>query len=244
MGIQPTSVGVNKKAARIRSMFAEIAPRYDFLNHALSLNIDRRWRRFVVNKVADRLGRPGAIALDLCCGTADLSLKLSALAPTIGLDYCHPMLELGAKKIRRERRSAELVEADALNVPFADGMFDVVTIAFGLRNLEGTEAGLREIYRLLRPGGRAAVLEFSRPKIPIFRDLYHFYFTRLLPRIGKAISGSSYAYQYLPDSVLAFPDQMALVSLMQAVGFSDVRYYNLFGGVASLHIGDRQSDRL
>jgi len=244
MGIQPTSVGVNDKAARIRSMFAEIAPRYDFLNHALSLNIDRRWRRFLVNKVADRLRRPGAIALDLCCGTADLSLKLSALAPTIGLDYCHPMLELGAKKIRRERRSAELVEADALNVPFADGMFDVVTIAFGLRNLEEPEAGLREIYRLLRPEGRAAVLEFSRPKIPIFRDLYHLYFTRLLPRIGKAISGSSYAYQYLPDSVLAFPDQRELVSLMQAVGFSDVRYYNLFGGVASLHIGDRQSDKL
>ena len=244
MGIQPTSVGVNDKAARVRSMFAEIAPRYDFLNHALSLNIDRRWRRFVVKKVADRLRRPGAIALDLCCGTADLSLKLSALAPTIGLDYCHPMLELGAKKIRRERRSAELVEADALNVPFADGMFDVVTIAFGLRNLEEPEAGLREIYRLLRPEGRAAVLEFSRPKIPIFRDLYHFYFTRLLPRIGKAISGSSYAYRYLPDSVLAFPDQRELVSLMQAVGFSDVRYYNLFGGVASLHIGDRQSDKL
>jgi demethylmenaquinone methyltransferase/2-methoxy-6-polyprenyl-1,4-benzoquinol methylase len=244
MGIQPTTVGVNDKAARVRSMFAEIAPRYDFLNHALSLNIDRRWRRFVVNKVSDRLRRPGAIALDLCCGTADLSLKLSALAPTIGLDYCHPMLELGAKKIRRERRSAELVEADALNVPFADGMFDVVTIAFGLRNLEEPEAGLREIYRLLRPEGRAAVLEFSRPKIAIFRDLYHFYFTRLLPRIGKAISGSSYAYQYLPDSVLAFPDQRELVSLMEAVGFSDVRYYNLFGGVASLHIGDRQSDKL
>lgn len=239
MGIQPTGVSANNKAASVRSMFAEIAPRYDFLNHALSLNIDKRWRRFVVKKVADRLRHPDAIALDLCCGTADLSLKLGALAPTIGLDYCHPMLELGAKKIRQERSAAELVEGDALNVPFADGMFDVVTIAFGLRNLEDPEGGLREIYRLLKPGGRAAVLEFSRPKVPIFRNLYHFYFTRLLPRIGKAISGSSYAYQYLPDSVLAFPDQRELVSLMQAVGFSDLRYYNLFCGVVSLHVGDR-----
>src|SRR5215813_6270623 len=103
MGIQPTGVSANNKAASVRSMFAEIAPRYDFLNHALSLNIDKRWRRFVVKKVADRLRHPDAIALDLCCGTADLSLKLGALAPTIGLDYCHPMLELGAKKIRQER---------------------------------------------------------------------------------------------------------------------------------------------
>lgn len=244
MGIRPTSVSVEDKAARIRSMFAEIAPRYDFLNHALSLNIDKRWRRFVVKKVADRLRRPDAIALDLCCGTADLSLELGALAPTIGLDFCHPMLELGHKKIRREVSSVELVEADALNVPFADAMFDVVTVAFGLRNLEEPEVGLREIYRLLKPDGRAAVLEFSRPQIPIFRNLYHFYFTRLLPRIGRVISGSSYAYQYLPDSVLTFPDQKELASLMEAVGFSDVRYYNLFCGVASLHIGDRQSDKL
>ena len=118
-------------------------------------------------------------------------------------------------------------------------MFDVVTVAFGLRNVDGTKEGLREIYRLLKPGGRCVVLEFSSPQLPIFRNLFRFYFTRLLPRIGNAISGSSFAYQYLPDSVQAFPDQKELAGLMRAVGFSDVRYYNLFAGVASLHLGDK-----
>lgn len=239
MEIQARNLGPGSKAARVRSMFAEIAPRYDFLNHALSLNVDRRWRRFVIKKVADRLKRPGALALDLCCGTADLSLELGELAPTLGVDFCHPMLQLGIKKLRRVARPIDLVEGDALRVPFADSMFDVVTVAFGLRNLDGTEAGLREIHRLLKPGGRGAVLEFSSPQVPGFRTLFHFYFTRLLPRIGNAVSGSSFAYQYLADSVQAFPDQRELATLMRAVGFSDVRYYNLFGGVASLHLGDK-----
>jgi demethylmenaquinone methyltransferase/2-methoxy-6-polyprenyl-1,4-benzoquinol methylase len=149
------------------------------------------------------------------------------------------MLQLGIKKLGRASHPIELVEGDALTVPFADSTFDVVTVAFGLRNLESTENGLREIHRLLKVGGRAAVLEFSRPQVPVFRTLFHFYFTRLLPRIGKAVSGSSFAYQYLPDSVQQFPDQKDLAALMQAVGFSDVRYYNLFGGVASLHLGEK-----
>lgn len=220
-------------------MFEEIAPRYDLLNHALSLNIDKRWRRLVIRQVADRLRRPGAVALDLCCGTAELTLELGALAPAFGVDFCHPMLELGIKKVRRAQLPIELIEGDALNVPFADSRFDVVTVAFGLRNVDGTTAGLREMYRLLKPGGRCVVLEFSRPQLPIFRSVFRFYFTRLLPRIGNAVSGSSFAYQYLPDSVKSFPDQKELMSLMQAVGFSDVRYYNLFGGVASLHLGDK-----
>jgi demethylmenaquinone methyltransferase/2-methoxy-6-polyprenyl-1,4-benzoquinol methylase len=234
-----SNIGSSDKAAQVRLMFAEIAPRYDFLNHALSFNIDKRWRRLVIKHVAERLRAPDSLALDLCCGTADLSLELGALAPTFGLDFCHPMLELGLKKIRRAKRSIELIEADALSVPFADSMFDVVTVAFGLRNIDGTSEGLREIYRLLKPGGRGAVLEFSRPRVPIFRSLFQYYFTRLLPRIGNAISGSSFAYQYLPESVHAFPDQRELAGLMNAVGFSDVRYYNLFGGVASLHLGDK-----
>jgi demethylmenaquinone methyltransferase/2-methoxy-6-polyprenyl-1,4-benzoquinol methylase len=220
-------------------MFAQIAPRYDFLNHALSLHADKRWRRFVIKKVADRLRDRNSAALDLCCGTADLALELGELAPTIGIDFCHPMLERGAEKVRRAKLPIDLVEGDALNVPFGDRCFDVITIAFGLRNVDGTESGLREIYRLLRPGGRGAVLEFSQPTIPVFRNLFRFYFTRLLPRIGNAISGSSFAYQYLPESVEAFPDQEHLASLMRAVGFSDVRYYNLFGGVACLHLGNK-----
>ena len=149
------------------------------------------------------------------------------------------LAELGKKKIRRASLPIELVEGDALRVPFADSIFDVVTVAFGLRNVDGTRDGLREIYRLLKPGGRGVVLEFSRPQLPIFRSLFRFYFTQLLPRIGNAVSGSSFAYQYLPDSVQAFPDQKELAAMMRTVGFSEVRYYNLFGGVASLHVGDK-----
>jgi demethylmenaquinone methyltransferase/2-methoxy-6-polyprenyl-1,4-benzoquinol methylase len=239
MESQASNLGPGGKAARVRSMFAEIAPRYDFLNHALSLNIDKRWRRLVIKRVVDLLQRPGALALDLCCGTADLSIELGALAQTFGVDFCHPMLQIGIRKVRRAALPIELIEGDALNVPFADSMFDVVTVAFGLRNVDEPESGLREIYRLLKPGGRCVVLEFSRPQLPVFRNLFHFYFTRLLPRIGKAVSGSNSAYQYLPDSVQAFPGQRELAALMRTVGFSDVRYYNLFGGVASLHRGDK-----
>lgn len=227
------------KAMRVRSMFEEIAPSYDLLNHALSLNIDKRWRRFVIKQVENHLSNPGAVALDLCCGTGDLSLALGAKAETIGMDFCHPMLKLGASKVKQSRLPVTLVEADALAVPARSESFDVVTMAFGLRNLESVEGGLREALRLLKPGGRGAILEFSKPTIPIFRGLFEFYFTRILPRIGSAVSGSSFAYQYLPESVKAFPDQRALRSLMQAVGFSNVRYYNLFGGVAALHTGDK-----
>jgi demethylmenaquinone methyltransferase/2-methoxy-6-polyprenyl-1,4-benzoquinol methylase len=227
------------KAQRVRSMFADIAPRYDFLNHALSFNTDKRWRRFVIKKVADRLTDPDALALDLCCGTADLSLELGAIANTLAIDFCHPMLKLGLNKVRHTRLPIEVVEGDALCVPAVDGAFDVVTMAFGLRNLESVDGGLREIYRLLKRGGRAAVLEFSRPQVPVFRALFHFYFTRILPRIGNAVSGSQFAYQYLPESVLAFPDQKRLATMMQSVGFSGVSYYNLFGGVAALHIGNK-----
>jgi demethylmenaquinone methyltransferase / 2-methoxy-6-polyprenyl-1,4-benzoquinol methylase len=239
MGVEATRLSEPGKAKRVQSMFSEIAPRYDFLNHALSLNIDKRWRRFVIKKVRDRLTHPSAHALDLCCGTADLSLELGAISNTLGIDFCHPMLRLGAEKVRARRLPVMLVEGDALSVPVADATFDVVTMAFGLRNLESVEGGLSEIHRLLKRGGRAAVLEFSRPQLPIFRELFQFYFTRLLPRIGKAISGSQFAYQYLPESVQAFPDQERLASMMRAVGFSGVSYYNLFGGVAALHLGDK-----
>ncbi|HWP41947.1 MAG TPA: bifunctional demethylmenaquinone methyltransferase/2-methoxy-6-polyprenyl-1,4-benzoquinol methylase UbiE [Blastocatellia bacterium] len=228
------------KADRIREMFAEIAPRYDLLNHLLSLNVDRRWRRFTIDQIADRLTRPGTVALDLCCGTADLTLELARYAPTIGLDFCRQMLVLGARKIEGFDRPLQLIEGDAMRVPAADETFEVVTIAFGLRNLESVEGGLAEIYRVLKPGGRVAVLDFSKPRIPVFRSIFELYFTQLVPRIGNAISGSRFAYQYLPDSVRRFPDQERLAGLMRAVGFCDTRYYNLFGGVAALHLGDKR----
>jgi demethylmenaquinone methyltransferase / 2-methoxy-6-polyprenyl-1,4-benzoquinol methylase len=239
MDSKANSLHPSGKAAQVRAMFSEIAPRYDFLNHALSLNIDKRWRRFVIKKVEQRLRRPGAVALDLCCGTADLALELGAIAPTIGIDFCRPMLEVGRSKVQASRLPIDLVEGDALCVPVREGSVDVVTVAFGLRNVESVEQGIKELFRLLKPGGRAAVLEFSRPQIPIFCQLFQFYFTKILPKIGNAISGSRFAYQYLPDSVKQFPDQKTLARMMQSFGFSDVSYYNLFGGVAALHIGDK-----
>src|SRR5262245_59823666 len=169
------------KAAQVQSMFAEIAPRYDFLNHVLSLNVDKRWRRFLTRKVADRLNGPAARALDLCCGTGDLSIELGSLAPTWGVDFCHPMLELGLGKVRKAGLPVELVEGDALKVPYGDEQFDVVSMAFGLRNLETVEGGVREMLRLLKPGGRCAILEFSRSRLPVFRHLFNIYFLRILP---------------------------------------------------------------
>jgi demethylmenaquinone methyltransferase / 2-methoxy-6-polyprenyl-1,4-benzoquinol methylase len=240
MNSQVDAVNDKGKAAQVREMFGEIAPRYDFLNHALSLNIDKRWRRFVISKVSDVLNRPGASALDLCCGTADLALELGALVQTVGVDFCHPMLRIGLGKVRASKLPIELAEGDALQVPMADESFDVVTMAFGLRNLESVEGGLQEIYRLLKPNGRGAILEFSHPQIPVFRHLFHFYFMKLLPRIGNAISGSNFAYQYLPESVQQFPGQKRLAEMMKTVGFSNVGYYNLFGGVAALHLGDKR----
>jgi demethylmenaquinone methyltransferase/2-methoxy-6-polyprenyl-1,4-benzoquinol methylase len=150
------------------------------------------------------------------------------------------MLDLGKKKLEHSDLQIELIEGDALNLPIADSAFDVVTIAFGLRNLDGTLAGLQEIHRVLKNKGRCVVLEFSRPRLPVFRGLFHFYFTKVLPRIGNAVSGSRFAYTYLPESVQAFPDQNKLANLMESVGFSGVKYYNLFGGVASLHVGDKR----
>jgi demethylmenaquinone methyltransferase/2-methoxy-6-polyprenyl-1,4-benzoquinol methylase len=228
------------KHTAVRAMFAEIAPSYDRLNHLLSINIDKVWRRFTVKKLKDVLDRPGAIALDLCCGTADLTLELAPHARVIGCDFCHPMLVIGNEKIAaRQIGNTTLAEGDALHLPFADQSFDVVTVAFGLRNLENVEAGLAEIFRVLKPGGRAAVLEFSRPVVPIFRQAFEFYFHNILPRIGALVSGSKGAYTYLPKSVSNFPHQKRLVEMMRSVGLTNVRYHNLSGGIAAVHLGDR-----
>ena len=227
----------------VQAMFAEIAPSYDRLNHLLSASIDKRWRRFTVGKLKDVLARPNAKALDLCCGTADLTLELAARAPqasVIGCDFCHPMLVIGRDKIEARRaHQAALTEGDALRLPFAEASFDAVTVAFGLRNLESVERGLHEIRRVLKPGGRAAVLEFSRPVVPLLREGFGFYFNHILPRIGALLSGSGGAYTYLPASVRAFPDQQQLAALMQSAGFEQVRYHNLSAGIAALHLGER-----
>ncbi len=228
------------KDRAVRAMFAEIAPSYDRLNHLLSVNIDKRWRRFVVKSLEDVLSRPDALVLDLCCGTADLTLELERRTRVIGCDFCHPMLVIGRDKVAaRQASRAFLAEGDAMGLPFADRQFDAVTIAFGLRNLVSVEGGLAEIYRVLKPGGRAAVLEFSQPVIPALRRVFDIYFHHILPRVGALLSGSTFAYRYLPDSVRGFPNQARLAGIMSETGFENVEFRNLSGGIAALHLADR-----
>jgi demethylmenaquinone methyltransferase/2-methoxy-6-polyprenyl-1,4-benzoquinol methylase len=221
-------------------MFSGIAGRYDFLNHLLSGNVDKSWRRIAVRALKPSLVE-GARVLDVACGTGDLSLVLAeaGAARVVGLDFCRPMLEVARRKAEAGSRAIPFVEGDALRLPFADETFDAATIAFGLRNLTGVAEGLRELRRILKPGGRLAVLEFSSPVVPGFRALFRFYFTRVLPRVGGLLSGSRGAYEYLPDSVLKFPDQRRLAEMMRAEGFERVEYRNLTGGVAALHTGAR-----
>jgi demethylmenaquinone methyltransferase/2-methoxy-6-polyprenyl-1,4-benzoquinol methylase len=221
-------------------MFSRIASRYDLLNHLLSANIDRRWRAKVVGLVRDSL-RDGARALDVACGTGDLSLALAAGgdAEITGLDFCRPMLDLAARKTHDGGKVITYVEGDALSLPFADATFDVVTIAFGLRNLASVDGGLRELLRVTREGGRVCVLEFSQPSVAGLRALFGFYFTRVLPRVGGLLSGSRVAYEYLPDSVSRFPDQPRLAEMMRGVGFEGVGFENLTGGIAAIHTGTR-----
>jgi demethylmenaquinone methyltransferase / 2-methoxy-6-polyprenyl-1,4-benzoquinol methylase len=228
-------------ARAVREMFSGIARRYDLLNHVLSVNIDKRWRRLVRQKLQDVLNDQNATILDVACGTGDLSLELqrNAKARVVGSDFCRPMLQIAKQKTAEASIVIPYFEADALRLPFADESFDALTIAFGLRNLADFEVGLGEMYRVLKKGGRLAVLEFSAPVVPGFRALFRFYFSRVLPRIGGVISGSRGAYEYLPDSVSKFPNQVELASLMQKTGFRDVRYDYLTGGIAAIHTGTR-----
>lgn len=235
------SASKREQAQRVREMFAAIATRYDLLNHLLSGNVDQRWRRLVVKTVAANLPATGARVLDVACGTGDLSLALveGMKARVVGLDFCRPMLDIAAAKSSDRGLAIPLVEGDALKLPFRDRSFDGVSIAFGLRNFASFEGGLGELFRILRPGGTVAVLEFSTPRMPILRTLFRVYFTKLLPLLGGLISGSQSAYEYLPDSVSRFPDQASLVALLRQAGFSEVTFQNLTGGIAALHIGKR-----
>jgi demethylmenaquinone methyltransferase/2-methoxy-6-polyprenyl-1,4-benzoquinol methylase len=220
-------------------MFSGIAQRYDLLNHVLSVNIDKRWRRLVRKQLERVLKRSDATVLDVACGTGDLSIELrrGARARVIGTDFCRPMLAIADKKSAALDLAIPYIEGDALNLPFADSKFDALTIAFGLRNLASFKDGLVELRRVLKPGGKLVVLEFSSPVIPGFRGLFRFYFTNVLPRIGGVVSGSRGAYEYLPDSVSRFPDQKDLSKMMEETGFGNVAYTNLTGGIAAIHSG-------
>lgn len=228
-------------------MFSRIAPRYDLLNHLLSLRFDVMWRKRLARRFAHILARPDARVLDVCCGTGDLALALAdapeasagaAAVCLVGADFAHPMLVRAREKAAGGgRRRLEFIEADALSLPFADGTFDLVATAFGFRNLANYAAGLRELRRILATGGSLAILEFAEPRGALFRNFFRFYFHRVLPAVGAVISGSAQAYSYLPESVARFPNPSELAELMERSDFCEVAFESWTAGIVTLHIG-------
>ena len=232
------------EAQAVRQMFAEIAPRYDFLNHFLSASVDRRWRKLAVAKVAEHLKeKTDLVCLDLCSGTGDLALELRRRlgVQVVASDFCHPMLVRCLAKVAASgmQESIRTIESDSLALPFDQNIFDGVTIAFGLRNLQDPARGLAEMRRVLKNGSTLVVLEFSRPVVPIFREAFQFYFRHVLPRLGAMLSGQRSAYEYLPESVSRFPAQRELAAMMTSGGFANVSYRNLSWGIAALHWGTK-----
>lgn len=235
---------LDKREERIRRMFGHIAPSYDLLNHLLSGNVDRYWRWRTTRLVPPRGTEP---ILDLCTGTGDLAFAYDRAAagrvPIVGADFCHEMLVLARAKAEKRGVSERVrfMEADAQRLPFAEDTFQIVTAAFGLRNVTDTDRGLAEMARVTRAGGRVAVLEFSQPRGRVFGELYRFYFRRVLPAVGQAISRSQEnAYRYLPASVLDFPDGEILAGRLRGHGLRDVRWYPLTLGIATLYVGSRE----
>lgn len=232
--------GGNAKREYVRGVFTEIAPRYDVLNHVLSLNADRRWRRAAVDELAWE-GQPGGRFLDLCAGTLDLAAELGNRdrfrGHVVAADFVPAMLVRGTTKSARVRPIA----ADALRLPFDDASFDGATVGFGVRNLMDLDAGLLEAARVLRPGARLVVLEFSTPRRQPLRGLYLTYFRHVLPRVGRLVSKHRSAYDWLPASVLAFPEPPAFAERLSAAGFGEVRWRTLWGGIVAIHTGVRRS---
>jgi demethylmenaquinone methyltransferase / 2-methoxy-6-polyprenyl-1,4-benzoquinol methylase len=234
-GTTPRGVSGEQAAARwVRGMFGNIAGQYDLLNRLLSFNLDRRWRARAVHRVAEVLERPNARALDLCCGTGDILVAIEKRKSTavFGSDFCHPMLVVAQRKV-----VSPLFEADALALPLAGASFDLITIAFGFRNLANYTTGLEEMMRVLKPGGAVAILEFSQPSNRVFAGLYSFFSTRVLPAIGGMVSGSREAYTYLPDSIRKFPSAGELADQMRHAGFQRVEFELMTGGAVALHLG-------
>jgi demethylmenaquinone methyltransferase/2-methoxy-6-polyprenyl-1,4-benzoquinol methylase len=242
MTLTPPDVGTPGSETRrsyVRSMFTAIAPRYDLLNHLLSLNVDRGWRRRAIARLGWQAAPQGTY-LDLCAGTLDLATELAGQAgfggTVVGADFVVPMLRLGMGKAE----SLRPVGADALELPFPDAAFDGCTIGFGIRNLVDIGAGVGEMARVLKPGARLVILEFSTPAAGPLRSLYLFYFRHVLPRVGRMVSGHATAYTYLPGSVEEFAEPAELRATMERHGFDDVRQEPLTFGIATLHWGSRR----
>jgi demethylmenaquinone methyltransferase / 2-methoxy-6-polyprenyl-1,4-benzoquinol methylase len=236
---------LDKRESQIRGMFADIAPTYDLLNHLLSLNVDKLWRRWVTKLVACRDGGP---ILDLCTGTGDLAFEYDRACdgkvPVVAADFCTEMLMRASQKSekRHSQGRVQFVEADAQRLPFADNTFEIASVAFGLRNVSNHEKGIAEMVRVLRPGGRLAILEFSKPRHWFFGRMYRLYFQFLLPLVGQMFSRSRHsAYRYLPESVLEFLDGEALAERLRRHGLAGVWYKPFTFGIATLYVGTKPS---
>jgi len=234
---------IDKSNQKVRDMFGEIAPKYDRMNHLLSMNVDRYWRWKTVRKVGPQSDQP---ILDVCTGTGDLAFAYARKAklnqaPVVGADFCREMLEIAREKQKRsgfDQQQLAFVEADAQHLPFADNTFQIVSVAFGLRNVADTLQGLREMTRVCAPRGRVAVLEFSMPRRQPIKGAYRWYFKNVLPRIGQLFAkNSANAYQYLPDTVGEFPAYERLTKLMVEAGLRKADFFPLNFGIATLYVG-------
>lgn len=239
-GAQPTGASDEQtSAAAVRQMFDSIAPRYDLLNHLLSGNVDRLWWARTARRFRAILAQPQSSVLDICCGTGDMTLALlrhrpQGAKPILAADFSHAMLAHAAEKFRG--RDVVAIEADAMRLPLPSGGLDLITTAFGFRNLANYRAGLEEFHRVLKPGGTLGILDFSEPG-GLFGKLYGYYFRHILPRIGAQLSGTGNAYSYLPTSVHRFPPPPEMLSLMRATGFTDVSWTPYTFGIAGLYYG-------
>jgi demethylmenaquinone methyltransferase / 2-methoxy-6-polyprenyl-1,4-benzoquinol methylase len=243
-GTKPLGTTSEQEASLwVRSMFEGVAPKYDFLNHVLSFNVDRMWRKRLLRAVRPILANPAAQVLDLCCGTGDVLLELQQAMEkaVLGADFCHPMLVTAREKIGRRSFPSALFEGDALRLPLRDESLDLLTIAFGFRNLANYDAGLKEFHRVLKRRGMLAVLEFSHPRRLLVKASYGLYSKVFLPAIGGMFSGSREAYEYLPVSIQRFPRAEQLRDMMSKAGFGGASFELLSGGIAALHTAEKAS---
>lgn len=235
--VKPYKENESGKKQQVAQMFDNISHRYDFLNHFLSLGIDIRWRNKAVGLL--KPFAPKKI-LDIATGTGDFAIACMKLQPNkiVGIDISNGMLSMGREKLKKKAlaEKIELLHGDSEKINFKDAEFDAVTVAFGVRNFENLEKGLTEMCRVLKPGGAAAILEFSKPKMFPLKQLYQFYFLKILPGLGKKISADASAYTYLPESVQAFPDGDDMVKIIKSCGFHEVKVYSLTGGIASIYL--------
>jgi demethylmenaquinone methyltransferase/2-methoxy-6-polyprenyl-1,4-benzoquinol methylase len=240
MTVVPYKQESSGKKEQVAKMFDNISHRYDFLNHFLSMGIDKGWRRKAIGFLKE--SNPKTI-LDVATGTGDFAIQALALNPDkiTGIDISEGMLDVGRKKLKERSlgNRIELIYGDSEKLPFQENNFDAVTVAFGVRNFENLEQGMKEIYRVLKPGGRVVVLEFSKPRTFPFKQVYHFYFTTILPRVGRLVSSDKAAYTYLPESVNAFPDGEDFLKILKDIGFKSTQCKGLTFGISSIYTGTK-----